>query len=250
MKRRLAIASRLTGFAVLLFVALPAGLLFAPQKLRDYAYRELAYRVIVDDVTQGVTSDLQIASSLFAFIADHEFAPGNAPVVDTTVFNDLVRGIGYCDQQAWGLSTLLAKKRIPATLLMLRGRREVSAHTVAIAYLDGKWRILDPFYKQTFTTPSGELATFEELQRDPDLIRTASPKLAALARTKKPFVDEYVSLYEPGFPPTKWSPLTEAKDPVRRSISALVDGYVTVLGSHFRRPISGCLSQARASLDA
>jgi transglutaminase-like putative cysteine protease len=147
-KRRFAIVGRLTALAVAVFIALPAALLMAPQKLRDYAYRELAYRVIADEVTKEATSDAQFAASLLAYVSGHETASSSAQVVDDTVFNDLVRGIGFCDQQAWGLSTLLAKKHVPATLLMLRGRQQVSQHSVATVFLNGKWRVLDPYYQR------------------------------------------------------------------------------------------------------
>lgn len=246
-KRPFAIVGRLMALAVAVFIVLPAALLWAPQKLRDYAYRELAYRVIANEVTKEATSDVQVASSLLAYISGHETAPSSAQVVDDTVFNDLVRGIGFCDQQAWGLSTLLAKKHVPATLLMLRGRQQVSQHSVATVFLNGKWRVLDPYHHLTFAMPSGDPATFEDLQRDPDLIRSTSPKLDALERYKKGFADYYAGLYDPRFPPDKWGSPTDSRNLIRAVITRVVDGYVGLLGDRFvhayqdvylRRPLS------------
>jgi hypothetical protein len=219
---RYAIAGLIAG--VVVFLALPAALLLAPQKIRDYAYREVAYRVIADEVTKGATSHLQSAASLLAYISEHETAPSTAQVVDDTVFNDLVRGIGFCDQQAW---------KIPATLLMLRGRQQVSQHSVTTVFLDGQWRVLDPYHHLSFLMPSGDPATFEELQREPRLIRSTNPKLDALERYKKGFADYYAGLYDPRFPPDKWGSPTDSRNLVRSVITRIVDGYVALLGNRF-----------------
>jgi tetratricopeptide (TPR) repeat protein len=231
--RTMAIAGGVIGCVLIVGLALPAALLFAPQKLRDYAYRELAYRVIADEATKGAASNLQAAESLLAYVSGHETAPSTAQVVDDTVFNDLVRGIGFCDQQAWGLSTLLAKKNIPATLLMLRGRQQVSQHSVATVFVNGKWRVLDPYHHFSFVMPSGDPATFEDLQRDPRLIRLTNPKLDALERYKRGFADYYAGLYEPRFPPDKWGSPTDSRNLIRAVITRVVDGYVGLFGDRF-----------------
>ena len=130
---------------------------------------------------------------------------------------------------------MLAKKGIPGTLLMLRGRQQVSEHSVATVYLNGKWRILDPYHHLSFLMLSGEPATFEDLQRDPRLILATNPKLGALELYKKGFADYYAGLYDPHFPPDKWGSLTDSKNVMRRVVSAAVDGDVRLLGNRFGR---------------
>ena len=111
----------LVALALFLFLSVPSALLLGPQKLRDYAHRELTCRAIADEVTKNVTGEIQVAESLFTFVSTNGYAPPTIPAIDTTtVRDDLVRGIAWCDQQAWALSTSSAKKGIPSTLLMLR----------------------------------------------------------------------------------------------------------------------------------
>jgi hypothetical protein len=217
----------------LVFVLVPTALVLGPRRLRDYAYRELAYRVIADEITKSVTGEGQVADSLLAFVATHEYAPLTIPAIDRTVLNDLVRGIAWCDQQAWALSTLLAKKGIASTLLMLRGYDTDSHHTVASVYVAGQWRIVDPFYKLVFFKPSGKLATFNDLQRPDRRTRLTSPKYAAMDRYDPTFFKQYFKLFEPQYKPIKWAPLTETKDRRRRFVSGIVDFYVRFLGNLF-----------------
>jgi hypothetical protein len=218
--------------ALLLFVSLPVALLNGSQRLRDYAYRELAYRVIVDEVTKNVRGDVPVTEALFRFVSTHEYAP-NIPAIDTTVLDDLVRGFGWCDQQAWGLSTLLAKKGIPSTLLMLRGYDIESHHTVASVYLDRRWRIVDPFYELIFAKPSGRPATFEDLRRWSGDSRLRSVKADAIEHHHPGFDQQYVRLFQAQDEPIRWQPLTTTKDTKRHLVAGLMDFYVALLGRRF-----------------
>ena len=62
-------------------------------------------------------------------------------VVDKNSFNDLIRGIGWCDQQGFLLMNLLNKAGIEKTRL-----RDVKNHTYSEVFFDDKWIIADPFY--------------------------------------------------------------------------------------------------------
>ena len=62
-------------------------------------------------------------------------------LVDKNSFNDLIRGVGACDQQAFTMMTLLEKLDITNTRL-----RDVQAHTYSEVLIDGKWVIVDPFF--------------------------------------------------------------------------------------------------------
>lgn len=222
----------LVGLALLFFISFPGALLFGPPRIRDYAYRELAYRVIVDEVTKDATSDAEIAESLLTFVATHEYKT-NANVLDRTVFSDLVRGIGWCDQQAWGLSTLLAKKGIPSSMLVLRGDETESHHTVATAFLAGKWRILDPFYGLVFYRPSGNPAVFDDLSHPERHATLFSPKRDAIEQYDPTFSERYFRLFDSQNAPTQWTPLTEKKDLKRRVVTRTVDFYAKLLGRGF-----------------
>jgi tetratricopeptide (TPR) repeat protein len=219
------------SLAVLL-IAAPFAALAGPERLRDFVYREVAYRVIVDRVTAGLTDDTAVAAALFDFVSTRVDAPRTQPAADLTVWDDLLRGIAWCDQQAWDLSTLLARKNIPSTILMLRGYDAETHHTVASAYLDGRWRILDPFWALVFRRRSGAPATFADLRR-PDLRdELASAKLDAIAQFDPAFGDRYFRLFEPTHPPTQWLPLTYS-DRARRLARRAIDFYAGMLDTLF-----------------
>jgi hypothetical protein len=46
------------------------------------------------------------------------------------------------------------------------------SHTLAEIYYGGKWRIIDPFFNQVYLHPDGEMATFQDINEDPDLLDT------------------------------------------------------------------------------
>jgi tetratricopeptide (TPR) repeat protein len=228
--------AKFLAMSVCLALAVPVILVLGPSKLSDYAYRELAYRVIVERVTAGLTDEEQITYALAEWIGSHEFAPPAAqvPAVDLTVFNDLVRGIGWCDQIAWGLSTLLAQRGIPSTLLMLSGAQQESRHTVAAVYLKGEWRVVDPLYKLTFVRPTGQLGTFEDLANPTSRLTLVSAKRDAIKRVDAEFFPQtYYRYFEPAYPATMWAPLTETKDVSRRFVSTVVAAYERVFGDRF-----------------
>ena len=50
------------------------------------------------------------------------------------------------------------------------------SHTLAEIYYDGKWRIIDPFFNQAYLLPDGDMATFQDIQEDLDLLDTPSQR--------------------------------------------------------------------------
>jgi tetratricopeptide (TPR) repeat protein len=209
---------------VVLFATPPLALLAAPKRLRDHAYREMAYRVIANEATRDATDELQIVESLLAFVSEHETSLTGAAPIDATVLDDLVRGIGFCDQQSWGLSTLLAAKGIPAVMLMLRGHDEISRHSVTSVYVAGKWRIVDPLYDLVFFAQPKEPASFEDLARPDRRAALTGPKRAAIQRYDPAFLQRYFALFDPVHAPVRWHP--DTKDAKRRVVSKVMNLYL------------------------
>lgn len=216
--------------AILALAAVPPiAFLAGPPRLRDHAYRELAYRVIADEATRNAGDELQVVDALHRFVSEHETALTGAAPVDATVLDDLVRGVGFCDQQSWALSTLLAVKGIPATMLMLRGRDEISRHSVTSVYVAGQWRIVDPLYDLVFFT-AGKPATFDDLSRADRRAVVTSPKLPGLERSQPAFLQWYFALFDPAHAAIRWHP--DTKDTKRRAVSAVITLYLE-LGNGF-----------------
>jgi hypothetical protein len=219
----------MVGLVAIGALCAPVAVLFGPARAREFLYREVAYRAIITRVTAGLTDDAAITRALFEYVADQQDAPRTYPAIDRTVWDGLVAGTAWCDQQAWSLGTLLARKGVPGTLLMLRGRHVDSHHTVATVFLDGSWRVLDPFWGLTFIQPTGAPATFHDLQHEARRAELSSGRAEAIARFDPEFFAGYFALFEKDHPPTQWMALTEVH-PQRRWLHRVLDAYVSLLG--------------------
>lgn len=208
-----------------LFYLLPFGFQLGPQKIRDYTYRELTYRVIANTVTKKTENDLAIAKSIHTFINRHVHVVSNSPVIDESPFFDLVRGIGWCDQQSWGMRELLAKKGIPAKLLMLNGYDSISHHSVAEVYLNGQWVVFDPLNNLIFYNLNGEIASFKDIQQ-------GEINYDAFKNKDNNFANNYLKLYEAKYPPHRYKPLA-LRDGTRKAVSGIIDFYYALFGKHF-----------------
>jgi TolA-binding protein len=197
---------------VLAGLAAPFAAIAASSRLREYVYKELTYRMLAHRVTDSMNDPAKITVALNTFVDDALY-PAGGPVLDTHSLNDLVRGIGWCDQDAWLLATLLAARDVPGRLVFLNSDSDGLAHTMAEVFIDGKWRLFDPLYGLVFRTPSGELATLEEVANTPKLV-TDHPKLRALPdaaqRHAVGFLLGRIITAKTG-PPHRWAPMTENK---------------------------------------
>lgn len=112
---------------------------FTPDKIASFFYRELTYNRIAD--MYSGKSDRGTIESLFKHVSKNLLTSKKYNVVDRNSFTDLIRGVGWCDQQAFVLMNLLNKSNISKTRL-----RDVQAHTYSEVFIDGKWAIVDPFF--------------------------------------------------------------------------------------------------------
>ncbi len=113
----------------------------APEKISNFFYRELVYNKIAQ-FHEGNSYEETI-QNLFKYVSNEQLPPHEQKyfLVDKNPFNDLIRGIGACDQQAFTMMTLLEKLDITKTRL-----RDVQAHTYSEVFIDNKWAIVDPFF--------------------------------------------------------------------------------------------------------
>lgn len=187
------------------------GLCFGPTSLRDRLYREVSYQHLANRLTAGAATDTDRILRIFDFIHQQVNVVG-APVVDDSPWNDFVRGIGWCDQQSWGLATLLSKQNIHARFAMLRKASGVSPHTVAEVRIGDRWALFDPLNGLYYRKPDGSFATLEEVAQDPALI-AAEPKIQLLQpEVRATFLDSVPGLYPLEQEPTRWSSLLLKKN--------------------------------------
>ena len=196
---------------VVLYLLIPFLYLFSPTRLKDYVYRELCYHVIADGIHARSGSLDDFLKNIVSFVYTNIDSHGDAmPIIDDTSWDCFVRGFGYCDQQAWALSTVLAKKGIPSRLAMLKGRSPSSGHSLAEVYVDNKWRVVDPHMNAVYYNDKGELATFADMQNNVvDLAPVAKEKMELAL---------YRSYFAPDYSPDRWAPLTKKQGPIRRLV--------------------------------
>lgn len=178
--------------------------------LRDYLYREGSYAVLLKRVASAERDPVRLTRQTVRAV--HEILyPGGGPVIDTDAWTDLVRGIGWCDQQDWVVGTLLALRGVRGRLVMLDDESGVSGHTVMEAYLNGDWRVVDPLYGLMFTRPDGALATREDLSRDltPLAQHPIVQQMAPVAREQ--VMKQYAALFPLRMEPTVWSSVLDSR---------------------------------------
>ncbi len=242
-------------------VLMPVVAIAASGSLREFVYKELSYRLITDRVVRDEASAEQITSRLNEFIDENTY-PGGGPVLDTNAWNDLVRGIGWCDQVSWMLGTLLSTKNIPGRIVFLNGHTsdtgEAVGHVMAEVYLDGEWRLFDPLYGLAFRTSTGRLATLAELSANWHLV-SSQPKVRALPPQVRHQLEQF---YEALFTdpntrdPVRWAPLLAARraSPSRAMVQSALDVSWRLFGAPgaytFQDVYLGLLPSRLPALDA
>lgn len=164
-KRRKVIIISFIITPLILFISFPFLLTLAHPLVANYLHKELAYRYMSNKVTQNCKNDLEKVVTLNSFVFLNE--EQNAPfidVVDNSVYFDLVRGIGWCDQKANGLVHLLEKQNIKARIVMF------PCHSVAEVWMVNTPRFFDPTFNCYFVYENDRdrIATLEEVLNDND----------------------------------------------------------------------------------
>ena len=169
MKSKLIISVTIFLFAILLNPFM--WVFFGSTHFRESVIEQLVYKALVSKITHGIKSDREKAIKLFDYIDTHVFHKNRMDIaaIDVHFLKHLIRGTGYCDEQALTLMDLARKVSIRARVLYLRGYDSVSHHSVCDLYIDGKFRIFDLNYGYLFIS-EGEIATFLDIQNNKDKI--------------------------------------------------------------------------------
>jgi len=202
-KRYIVIAT----FLLILVIVPPLSLLLGPTTLREYAIRELVYKVIADKVTKNATSDNEKVLRLFNYIHYHIYTPMRSRPSDVHQLHHLVRNAAWCDSQAGTLVALARKINLKGGWVALHGYEEVSHHSTSVLYIDGKYRMLDPYMGYVFMTNDNDIATLEDIRTSRNMLRSEQEKALQMLgpqRLNKELgmdrLDYYFKLYEPTYP--------------------------------------------------
>jgi len=213
---------------LILFLILPFLYLFFPVRIKDYVHRELCYHAIVDKIEADSGDPDDFLKNIVNYVYTNIDSHGHKmPIIDDTSWDCFVRGFGYCDQQVWALSTLLAKKDIPARLVMLHSTLS-SDHSVVEAYIDGRWRLIDPNMNAVYYNKKEELATFNDIHNDLVNIEPVLSKENYDTRL-------YKSYFDPENPPDRWGALTAKQGILRKIVFSPVYFQYKLFGPGFSR---------------
>lgn len=157
-------------FTAILIV--PFLLLLAHPQVANYLHKELAYRYISDSITEGCKDDLEMASTInaYVFLAEEQNAPF-IDVVGNSVYFDLVRHVGWCDQKANAMMNLLKKQNIKSRILFY------DCHSLAEVWLEGQPRLFDPTFNCYIIQKSDmSIATIDALGNPESLVTSSGER--------------------------------------------------------------------------
>ncbi len=148
------------------------------QKALDFISRDLQARQLTSEVMAGAVNQTDRALKAFDWVGRNiRPVPDGLPIVDDHVWNIIVRGYGADDQRLEVFTLLTSYGCCPATVVRLDGQGGNSID-VAVAFVDGQPRVFDVLRGLMFRSKAGDLATVDELLRQPDLIAAVSHGLA------------------------------------------------------------------------
>ncbi len=230
-----------TVFLLLLVIILPLSLLFGPTTLREYAIRELVYKVIADKVTENATNDNEKILRLFNYLHQHMHTPMRSRPSDVNQLHHLVRNVAWCDSQAGTLVALAKKINLKGGWVSLHGYFEKSHHTTSVIYIDGKYRMLDPIFGYVFMTKDNDIATLEDIQTYRTLLSSEQYKALQMIGSERlnkilgiDRLEIYFKLYEPTH---SWKiHILEWPGYKRKLVSMIVDTYYEIFGDIFLVP--------------
>lgn len=215
-------------FVALIVFTGPLLMLVGPAQLREYAHKQLVYRVIAKKVTEGERklSQTEQAERLFFFVQTHLFSPAGEGAPDKHSLDNLIRGHAACDQEANAFMHLAGKLGIKGRLLFLGG----ADHSVCDLFLEGNYRIMDSYYGIVLLNEEGRIATFDDIQNRFDTL--SSDQLESLVMQKLLTREDYYKYFSKNYAVFHTN---FERGKMREAINAVLDGYYFIAGDVFAR---------------
>lgn len=164
---------KLTYFLHGLFVF---GLFYA---YTENAYEEQLFGAIAQNVrstmsTEALKSEDSIVNKCLSMthylearrrkiFGDTELKGFKAEILQPVTF-DLMTGKGACGSSSYVMGRLLREFDIPFRFGQMKVNGIYGGHIIVEAYVNGKWRALDPLYELKFIDQKGQLASFTDVQ--------------------------------------------------------------------------------------
>lgn len=137
----------------------------------SHQYQRMAFQWIADRQTLGVRDPQARAIRLHAYVHERLYRPSSEkPIGDVEPIEILASQRGWCDQQAAVFIQLARTLPLEGRLVFLQDGHGQSPHSMAELFLDGHWRVVDPFLGMVILNREAQLARREDLAQDPRLL--------------------------------------------------------------------------------
>jgi hypothetical protein len=169
------------------------------EKTVAFVDRDLQMRRLTKEVAGTGGTRQQRLLRMYEWVAGniHPTPPG-LPVIDDHVWHIFVRQYGEVDQRAEALAMLATDDGMPASTIPLGKLPTRRLVQLTVVNLDGRLVLFDVNNRVVFRKPSGELATLNDLQTDPSLIKENG---SGVMVDGSPYEEYFVDLksYRPSF---------------------------------------------------
>jgi len=147
-------------------------------KIVDFYNRHLHYKALVQEIVAGAEREEDKVLALFRWVhrTIHAGTPPGLRVIDDHPWNIIVRGYGEPDQISDVFVTLCSYVGVPAYFYMVQAESTGATFSFSVVSINGKWRLLDPYFGVIFRNRDGELATLEEARTDPVVLEMVRPQ--------------------------------------------------------------------------
>jgi transglutaminase-like putative cysteine protease len=204
----------LLAAALVIFVVV-LGAIGVQFGLHHVLYRALLYTVVSQRATRSASSPVEVVQDLNDFVYLNVRTPENAPVLDDTAADTLIRGFSYCDSAVLLFTRLLQEQSIPSRMTFLSPAQDApSPHTIAEVFVDGAWRVFDTYYDFIPHLPDGRVATISDL--------IARPELLGPSRSDLDWYRAAYPVVEADVPPQPWRSVSGL---VRRLPDGVIDRF-------------------------
>lgn len=223
--------------AAVLAALFPFSLLLN-DKAAYFVYKEVTYRRLIDTIAGSERDPEKVSLKVLDYFYYQLFTPPGGKPMDKDVFNDLIRGISWCDQRSWGMGKFLAKRGIASRMVMTNNPEGESNHTVLEVFIGGRWRMFDPLYGLAIRGPDGGIASYEDICKDSRLFYE-SPEMLMLKQVEpgryekaKEFFTRNI-YYDNPSKPVIWDNTAGGEGALRKMIVGIIDIYAGIFGDAF-----------------
>lgn len=138
-------------------------------KAIDFLHRHYQYRLLVQRICEGKTSEVECVMAIFDWTHDNiPPTPQGWPIVDDHPLHIVIRGHGGDDQITDIFVILTGYAGVPSYFKWPDNR--VDRLVLGLARLEGKWVVFDVRRHFVFRDRNGRLADVEDLIADPGLV--------------------------------------------------------------------------------